>query len=132
MAKNLVTGLILVPLTQIWAHIFFEGSASTNSFTLSQPIIQCNLQGNQRTKLEKIKNLFLDLILTCLVKFGSTKTFWRVLPLLVVIQCTKLSSYAISWKINEKNLRKWQKTNFGPGFGLFWPKVGPPPNFVSL
>ena len=54
------------------------------------------------------------------------KIFWRVLPLLVVRHCSKLSSYANLRKTNEPNLRKCQKkTNFGSGFGPFLPKAGP-------
>ena len=41
---------------------------------------------------------------------GPQNFFSRVLPLLIVRQCSKLSSYAISRKINEPNLKKWQKT----------------------
>ena len=41
---------------------------------------------------------------------GSSKFFPLVLPLLVVRQCSKLSSYAASRKANELNLKKWQKT----------------------
>ena len=45
---------------------------------------------------------------------GKNPTFrnffsW-VLPLLVMFQCSKLSSYAISRKRNEPNLIKWQRT----------------------
>ena len=37
--------------------------------------------------------------------------FFRVFYLHYVIHCYKLSSYAISRKTNEPNLRKWQKTD---------------------
>ena len=40
---------------------------------------------------------------------GTPKFFPWVLPLLVVRQCFKLSSYAISRKTNGPNLKKWQK-----------------------
>ena len=44
--------------------------------------------------------------------------FSWVLPLQVVRQCFKLSSYAISKKTNEPNLKKvTKKPNFGPDFG---------------
>ena len=59
---------------------------------------------------------------------GPRNSF-QFLPLLVVKHCYKLSSYAIYWKTNEKNLRKWQKTNFGPDFDLLWPKFGPQKSF---
>ena len=49
---------------------------------------------------------------------GPPKIFPWVLPLLVVRQCPKLSSYAIFWKTNEPK-KKSKKTNFGPNFGLF-------------
>ena len=56
--------------------------------------------------------------------------FSWVLPLLIVTQCPKVSSDAISWKNNEPNLKKWQKTlcnkkRFRPDFGLFGPNLGP-------
>ena len=38
------------------------------------------------------------------------KIFLRALPLLVVRNCSKLLSYAISRKTNETNFRKWQNT----------------------
>ena len=48
------------------------------------------------------------------------KLFLRVLALLVVRHCSKLSSYTIQRKTNEPNFGKWQKTpNFGPDFGPF-------------
>ena len=40
--------------------------------------------------------------------FGHKNFSW-VLPLLAARYCSKLSSYAISRKTNEPNLRKWQK-----------------------
>ena len=46
------------------------------------------------------------------------KNFLRVLPLLDVIHCCKLSLYEISRKTNEPNLRKWQKTSF---WTWLWP-----------
>ena len=41
---------------------------------------------------------------------GPPKFFLWVLPLIVVRQSSKLSSYAISIKPNGSNLKKWQKT----------------------
>ena len=41
---------------------------------------------------------------------GPPKFFPRVLPLLVVRQCSMLSSHAISRKTNRPNLKKCQKT----------------------
>ena len=56
------------------------------------------------------KNLILGQILA---RFGPDLVppnfFSWVLLLLDVTHCHKLSSYAISRKINEPNLRKWQK-----------------------
>ena len=37
------------------------------------------------------------------------KLLSRVLPMLVVKKCSKLSTYVISTKTNEPNLKKWQK-----------------------
>ena len=41
------------------------------------------------------------------------------------MQCSKVSSYVISRKTNDPNLKKWQKLNFGPDFGLFGTNLGP-------
>ena len=65
-------------------------------------------------------------------KFGLQKTFLWVLPLLDVRNCCILSLYAISRKINEPNLRKWQKTSFGSHFSLFGPNLGPKIAFRQL
>ena len=51
------------------------------------------------------KNLISGLIFTP----SHKKTFLWVLPLLVVRNCSKLSSYAISTKTTEPNFRRWQK-----------------------
>ena len=53
--------------------------------------------------------------------FGPRNCFSWVLPLLDVRHCCKLSLYVIARKTNEPNLRKWQKTSFGPNFGPFGP-----------
>ena len=45
---------------------------------------------------------------------GPKQVFSWVLPLLVVIQCSKLASYAISRKTNEPHLRKWQNLIWEP------------------
>ena len=52
-----------------------------------------------------------------------------ILPLLVVRHCSKLSSYAISWKTNKPNFRKWWKTW---SQDWFWSKFGPKFFFISL
>ena len=44
-----------------------------------------------------------------------------ILPLLVVKHCSKLSSYAMSRKIDTPNLRKWQK----PSFETYFTPSGP-------
>ena len=65
-------------------------------------------KGKLTNQLEKIaKNLILGLILA---QIWSPKFFSRVIPLLGVTHCCKLSLYAISKKTKEANLRKWQKT----------------------
>ena len=50
---------------------------------------------------------------------GPPKGFSSVLPQPVVRQCSKLSSYAVSKKTNEPNLKKMTKNlnlGFGPSF----------------
>ena len=57
--------------------------------------------------------------------FGPPNFFSWFLPLWVVRDCSKLSAYAIWWKTDEPNLRKWQKNpNFGPDFGAFDSNLG--------
>ena len=56
---------------------------------------------------------------------GSPKFFPWVLPLLVVRQCSKLSSNAIIKESYWTKLEKIKKTKFGPNFGLFGPNLGP-------
>ena len=68
------------------------------------------------------KDLILDPILASLAQTWAPQFFLQVLFLLVFRHSSKLSSYAIPRKTNEPNLRKWQKPNSGPDFGLFYPK----------
>ena len=60
------------------------------------------------------KKLILDPILPCLAQIWTAKIFFRVLPLLVVWHCSKLSYYD-----------KKYHHNFESDFGSFWPKFGP-------
>ena len=55
---------------------------------------------------------------------GPKISFLWVLPLLVVRQCSKLSSYVLFKKTNERNLKKRQRTSFGSTFG--------PPQFFFM
>ena len=64
------------------------------------------------------KNLIKDPILACLTQIWALNFFWRVVPLLVVIQCSKLLSYAIYRKTNQ-TWEDGKKTNFGPDFEKF-------------
>ena len=61
---------------------------------------------------------------------GPPTFFSWVLPLVVGRQCPKLSSYAISRKTNEPNLKRWQKNKF---LAQFWPVLAQiwSPNFFS-
>ena len=43
-------------------------------------------------------------------KFVPQNFLEEVFPILDVIICCKLPLYAVSKKVNEPNLRKWQKT----------------------
>ena len=90
--------------TPIWpTNFFFRGLGSTRCEILSQAAILCNIKEKLMMQLEKMaKTLIPDPI-------WSPENFSWVLPLLVVRQCSKLSSSAISRKTNESNLRKWQK-----------------------
>ena len=58
---------------------------------------------------------------------GPTPKFFSwILPLLVVRNCSEQSSYAIFWKTNKRNFRKWKKTNFGPNLDSFGPNLSLP------
>ena len=113
MLNNIVIKKIIsVP---IWAtKLFFEVSALLD---MLDTIPSCNLVQYQGKLMlqpwENFKN----------PNFGPSlgpPIFLWVLPLQVVRQCSRLSSYAISRKTNEPNLKKWQKTLIlGPILGYF-------------
>ena len=71
-----------------------------------------------------VKKLILDPILACLAQILTPRIFWQVLPLQVVSNCSKLSTYAIQMKTKESNLKKWQKTELGLDFGSFGQNLG--------
>ena len=103
MAKTLISHPILGPKT------FFMGLTSTSSQTMFQAIIYAISRKTNEPNLRKWgKKIISDLILACLAQIQVAKIYWLVLPLLVVRYYSKLSSYAISRKTNEPNLRKWQ------------------------
>ena len=58
-------------------------------------------------------------------KFGPQNFVLDVLTLLDVRHCLKLQSCEILRKTNEPHLRKQQKTDFQPDFGLFRPILVP-------
>ena len=63
---------------------------------------------------------------------GPLKLFSWVSPLLIVRQCSNLSSYPTLRKTNEANLKNNKKLNFGPDFGPFDPNLPPhPPTFFA-
>ena len=108
----IIKKIISVP---IWAtKLFFEVSALLD---MLDTIPSCNLVQYQGKLMlqpwENFKN----------PNFGPSlgpPIFLWVLPLQVVRQCSRLSSYAISRKTNEPNLKKWQKTLIlGPILGHF-------------
>ena len=108
----IIKKIISVP---IWAtKLFFEVSALLD---MLDTIPSCNLVQYQGKLMlqpwENFKN----------PNFGPSlgpPIFLWVLPLQVVRQCSRLSSYAISRKTNEPNLKKWQKTLIlGPILGYF-------------
>ena len=71
------------------------------------------------------KNLVSKPILVLLAQIWTQHFFSWIFLLLHNRHCCKLSLHAISRKINEPNLRKWQKTYFQDRFWLLWPKFGP-------
>ena len=79
-----------------------------------------------------VKKLVSGPILSPLAQIWAPKFFSWTLLLLDVKHCCKLSLYAFSRKTNELNLRKWQKSSFGPNFDPLWPKFGHQFFFKSL
>ena len=80
------------------------------------------------------RNLILDPILAHLAKIWPHPHFFslQVLPLLVVRQCSKLSSYAIWRKTNEPNLRKWQKKLILERILVCLAQIWPPQFFLQV
>ena len=120
----IIKKIISVP---IWAtKLFFEVSALLD---MLDTIPSCNLVQYQGKLMlqpwENFKN----------PNFGPSlgpPIFLWVLPLQVVRQCSRLSSYAISRKTNEPNLKKWQKTLILVQFWAISPKFGRPIFFVCF
>ena len=79
-----------------------------------------------------VKKLVSGPILSPLAQIWAPKFFSWTLLLLDVKHCCKLSLYAFSRKTNELNLRKWQKSSFGPNFDLFGLNLGHQFFFKSL
>ena len=73
-----------------------------------------------------MKNLILGQILSHLTQIyaPSFNSFFRVLPLLDVRHCRKLSLYAISRKTYDPNSINEQKPHFGPDLRSFSPNLG--------
>ena len=62
-------------------------------------------------------------------KFAPYSFLW-VLPLLIIRNYSKLSSYTISWKTNEPNFRKMaENLILAPILACLPTKFGSPPNF---
>ena len=102
---------------------------STKRQALLQVISVCNFKKSKRTKLEKIAKKRVSGPILARLKHNWVLSFFSwILSLLHVRCCCKLSLYAISRKINELNLRKWQKTQFPDRFCPFEPNV--PPRFL--
>ena len=77
-------------------------------FCISSPLNWAPSLGTQ-TSIPVSKSLWI-----CHCNLGPSKFFSWVSPLLVVRQCSNLSSYAISRKANEPNLKIDKKPNFDP------------------
>ena len=77
MAKNLILGLILACLTQMWAHkICLVSFTSTSSYTLFQVIILWNFKKKIMNRIEKMaKNLVSGLILAHLAQIRTNNFF---------------------------------------------------------
>ena len=113
MEKTLISDLIWGPRN------FFHRFTSTDSQTMFQAITLCNFKETNGLNLRKWqKTQFRARFWPVWSKFGPQNCFAWILPLFDVTHCCKLSSYAISRKSNEPNLRKWQETQF---WAQFWP-----------
>ena len=122
MGKKIVSGLILVPLGQIWAPKFLlwiltvldvRHCCKLSFYAISRKTNEPNLRKQQKTQFCRDFVLYQP-------KFGPQKYFLQVLPLLDVKHYCQLSLYTISRKTNEPNLRKQQKKpSFKPDVGPF-------------
>ena len=126
MTKNLVSGLILASLAQIWATKIFpwilplldvRRCCKLSLYAISRKTNEKNLRKWQKT-------LFQAWFWLLWPKFGPKNFFSWILSLLDVRHCCKLSAYVISGKTKEQYLRKWQRPSFGSNFGPLGPNSG--------
>ena len=126
MTKNLVSGLILASLAQIWATKIFpwilplldvRRCCKLSLYAISRKTNEKNLRKWQKT-------LFQAWFWPLWPKFGPKNFFSWILSLLDVRHCCKLSAYVISGKTKEQYLRKWQRPSFGSNFGPLGPNSG--------
>ena len=103
MTKTLI--LDLVWTLQIFFHILLvvRKSSKLSSYGISGKNNEPNMKKWQN-------NSFWSQFWPVLTQICSQKFFLRVLPLLDVKHCCKLSMYAISRKTNKSNLKIWQQT----------------------
>ena len=119
MAKNLVWGPILAPLTQIWAQKFFRGFYMYQMLDIVANYHCMQVQGKLMTKLEKMaKNLVLVPILAPLAQIWPAKFFFKNLAPRVTRCYGQLSSCTISEKINDPISRK-----LSDGWTDIWTRV---------
>ena len=115
MAKTLISGPILRPLI-FFCELYLYLPDTVTSY---HPMQFTGKLTNQTWENGKKPNKFRAQFWPIWPKCGRTKIVLWVLSLLVIINYSKLTSYAISSKINELHLRKCQKNlilglNLGP------------------
>ena len=134
MANNPILGPTLDDLTQIWAPKFFGWVLPPLVFRHCCKLSLCTIQRktNKPNLTKWQKTQFQNQFWSFWPKFGPNIFFSWIFLLLHNRHCCKLSLHAISRKINEPNLRKWQKTYFQDRFWLLWPKFGPRNFFMNF
>ena len=108
--KHLISDPVLARLAQMWAHkicfvvlalLIVKHYSKLSCYAISRNEMNETWENGEKPNFGPDFSLFRPNL--------GPKSFLRVLPQLVVRNCSNLSLYVISRKINEPNLRKWQK-----------------------
>ena len=131
--KNLFSGPISTHLTQVQAPKFLQGNLRLLMLDIVPNYHPRQFKGKLMSQTEdNVKNLILGPILAHLAQTQAPKLLPDALPLLVVRDCSKLSSQAIQRKTNEPTEENVKNLISGPFFSPFGPNLGPKSFFDSF